>query len=322
MGSNTKKVRRTVGEKVLIGSGKVRNIYQVAGFPGLLFETSNRLSVFDRVVCEDVPGKGACLNCISQENKQLLEKAGVKTDYASMPFDAKYISLEHKGRYAYSKTLTMIPLEIVVRAYLTGSAYKAYKRGETYCGFEFPDGMNDGDKLAYSIITPTTKEKEGHDRPVTRSEAIDVLTNWVTENCFDDENKDAKTVATDLLNQIYSETEKIFKILSDYYEKRNILIIDTKFEFGIDEYQTLMLADEVGTPDSSRLAPKDIYDKEGKIVSLDKQIVRDYCSSRGFTGDEGQVVPEIPEKILKKITQNYLNIVLDLYGAKVANHYL
>jgi phosphoribosylaminoimidazole-succinocarboxamide synthase len=309
----------------VIKSGKVRNIY---GFNGLVFETSNRLSVFDRVIKEDVPLKGAMLNCISQCNKQLLNSYGLKTDYipvsnafyAGLGFNANDV-----GRLSYGKELTMLPFEFIVRGYLVGSAWKAYKKGEAYCGFTFPDGLAEGSKLPKPIVTPTTKEENGHDRPVTRDECIDLLISWLCENDTVSsgalKNLSARELATEYVDEAYANSLDAFTILSEKCEKSGILFIDTKFEFGLDENNAVVMGDEVGTPDSSRFASAEEYNKSGKIISYDKQIVRDYCSSIGFNGDEDQAIPEVPDEIWEKVTNTYVFIAEELCGKDMVASY-
>ncbi len=357
--------RQPITEVVM--SGKVRNIH---AFTGLVFETSNRLSVFDRVIKEDVPLKGAMLNAISQHNKVFLEDRGIQTDYIGVPdsffttigFDAK-----DTGRLCYSKTLEMLPFEFIVRAFLVGSAYKAYKKGESYCGYTFPEGLKEGDRLPEAIVTPTTKESTGHDRPVTKEEAVKILTIWLIENGYIESVEGLKSIYHEpaerdhffndvipgldedsikyglessedkweqaqyslahcytkiYINLAYQESLTIFKLLSDQCEKKGIIFVDTKFEFGLDENSDLILADEVGTPDSSRFASVKGYQETGKLTSMDKQIVRDYCTSIGFNGDADQPIPDVPDDVWKKVTSTYVNIAETICGKKEIKKYL
>lgn len=344
----------------LVKSGKVRNMYT---FNTMIFETSNRLSVFDKVIKEDVPLKGCMLNMISQHNKQFLEKKGICTDYVEAPdnqlFRRAGFGVRDFNKLALSKILEMFPLEFIVRGYIVGSAWKAYSRGESFCGFIFPKGLYEGQKLEKPILTPTTKAENGHDMPVDVSEAVMIVANWISTNNLNIISSDdieeicrshpeiaqeifeisdeAEEYAADIMeytkvdfdyndwwdyyeyaleyeqanyyvNAIYQISLNVFKELSEELEKKGILFIDSKFEFGLDEYGNICLGDEVGTPDSSRFAPADIYENTGKIVSMDKQIVRDYCSQMGFTGDEGQEIPELPAELWKKVTDTYVHI--------------
>lgn len=359
-----------------VSSGKVRNMYRL---DMLIFETTDRLSVFDRVIKEDVPKKGEMLNCISQHNKRFLEEKGIRTDYIKILGEGGYsrnqilrvsgFKTKDFSRMIISKKLVMIPLELVVRGYLVGSAWKAYKKGESYCGFTFPAGLHEGQKLEKPILTPTTKAEEGHDMPVTKEEAVVIVANWLydKESCIlsnndiaelcDDSMKvaddifciteKAKKYAEDIIGDEKSDDnwfdfyeaalaymeadyyiEKIYDIsllafeeLSKACENKGILFIDTKFEFGFDKNDNICMGDEVGTPDSSRFAPADEYQKTGKIVSLDKQIVRDYCSKIGFTGDESQEIPEIPDELWQRVTNTYVNIAKLICGDEEVKNY-
>lgn len=350
----------------LVKSGKVRNMYT---FNTMIFETSNRLSVFDKVIKEDVPLKGCMLNMISQHNKQFLEKKGICTDYVEAPdnqlFRRAGFGVRDFNKLALSKILEMFPLEFIVRGYIVGSAWKAYSRGESFCGFIFPKGLYEGQKLEKPILTPTTKAENGHDMPVDVSEAVMIVANWISTNNLNIISSDdieeicrshpeiaqeifeisdeAEEYAADIMeytkvdfdyndwwdyyeyaleyeqanyyvNAIYQISLNVFKELSEELEKKGILFIDSKFEFGLDEYGNICLGDEVGTPDSSRFAPADIYEKTGKIVSMDKQIVRDYCSQIGFTGDDDQEIPKLPDELWQKVTDTYVHIAELLCG--------
>lgn len=388
-----------------IASGKVRNIHV---FTGLIFETSNRMSVFDRVIKEDVPLKGAMLNCISQFNKQLLSEKGFVTDYISVPDDFfKSAGFDHVGNLCYSACLEMIPIEFVVRGYLVGSAYKAYKNGEPYCGYIFPKVLKEGDKLPKPIVTLTTKEETGHDRPITKKQCIDIVAKWLLElgfvansneiatehqnnydfflslfddvidqddlifaekecDCEDDYDNDyeedydddydddyeedyednydddydddyedyregyrwakarcilARLIAKEYVEIAYEDCLNAFDFLSKLYEEKGIIFVDTKFEFGIDTNDNIVLADEVGTPDSSQLSPKDVYEKTHKLISLDKQIVRDYCSLIGFNGDESQSVPKLPNELWEQVTATYVHLAEVLCGKELVEKY-
>lgn len=346
----------------VISSGKVRNMY---GFDIVLFETSDRLSVFDRVIKENVSLKGAMLNCISQHNKEYLEELGIKTDLVGVLMSGSHqadellslcdFNMGDFNRISFAKKLNMFPLEFIVRGYIVGSAWKAYKRGESYCGFTFPEGLKEGQKLETAILTPTTKASSGHDMPVTRKRAVEIVADWLIEEDLilltsdeireicdnnlvifeeifdvsytaknygrafllltsDDDWWDcyahmlAYCLAESYINSIYNISLYAYHVLAKMAKQKGILFIDTKFEFGLDKNGEICLGDEVGTPDSSRFAPKKEYEETGKIISLDKQIVRDYCSDIGFTGEPDQAIPELPNDLWDEVTKIYVHI--------------
>lgn len=346
-----------------IKSGKVRNIY-ASNF--MIFETSNRLSVFDRVVKENVARKGEMLNLISQSNKAFLEEKGIMTDLIDLPIPEDQVytlaGFDEKDfeRLAVSKKLQMFPLEFIVRGYITGSAWKAYSKGESYCGITFPKNLKKDDKLETPVLTPTTKAEEGHDEPVKFSEAIKIVADWlydsgmnifadvdINEICCSDryfaeevfditrsaEHYAVKSMDFDTdgwwkyfefaltymeaefyVKAIYKLSKTAFEELSKKCDEKGILFIDTKFEFGLDRDGNICLGDEVGTPDSSRFASKEIYNETGKIVSMDKQIVRDAFSEVGFTGDEEQDIPVLSDELWEKVTNTYVHIAELLCG--------
>ena len=361
-----------------VSCGKVRNIY---AFNGLIFKTSNRLSVFDRVIKENVPKKGSMLNCISQYNKQQLEaKEIVQTDFlpaSNFLFEAAGFKSHSYNQLSYARKLNMFPLEFIVRGYIVGSAWAAYKKGKGYCGITFPDGLHEGQKLDNPIVTPTTKASSGHDMPVTHDEAVIIIADWLRnseyfitakdiQNCCNDSRDAAHEMfqislkSTDYAQYVFKQADRyvdfpsgIFSsrdlweyysyilcyAMAEYYvdtiyflclatfdelskrcEEKGILFIDSKFEFGLDSDGIITLGDEVGTPDSSRFASKEEYDHSGKIVSMDKQIVRDYCKQIGFNGDSNQKIPKLPDSLWEKVTDTYISIAVKLCGNEVEKY--
>lgn len=350
-----------------IASGKVRDLYS---FQGLIFKTSNRLSVFDVVISENVPRKGAMLNCISQTNKKLLEERGIDTDLIEVPnsfFKSVGFNESELGNMSYALGLDMIPAEIIVRSVMTGSLWNAYKNGKAYCDIELPEGLKEGDILPEPIITPTTKASSGHDKPISKDGLIALIIGWLVDTndfeitdeievefnealnsidefeyhgprfdfedaLFGSECSDmyweqitfaiAHNLAKQYVDEIYEKSFEVFDILSKKCNELGILFVDTKLEFGLDAERELILADEVGTPDSSRFASLEEYEKSHKLVSMDKQIVRDYCKKIGFTGEEGQEIPDIPDWVWQKVTNTYIDLAVRLCGPKTVNDYL
>lgn len=310
----------------LVGQGKVSDIY---AFNGLIFKTSNRLSCFNHVIYEDVPKKGQMLNCISENMKKyILEKNGFYTDRIEVPkYFFRAAGFSEYRNMRYSKELLMLPFEFIVRNYITGSAWKAYSSGEDYCGIHFPSGLKDGSKLPEPVVTPTTKDE--NDEPISKEQAIKRLAHWFVDNELLVNNEKVRItndivlqLAKEFIDEIYRQVLEVFQLISNYCEKRGILFIDSKFEFGLDEHGTLVFADEVGTPDSSRFCSKAEYEELGIISSMDKQIVRNYCKEHGFTGKPGEKIPQIPDEIILQLSDIYVEIATRLFGESIVRRYL
>lgn len=300
-----------------IHEGKVRNSYELYG---RVVEVTNRLSVFDRVVLPDVSSKGAVLNFISNNFKRLTADI-VPNDllnvsdkfFQDLGFDEEYI-----GRMSLVKPLNMIPIEFIVRGYLTGSGWESYKQTGKICGIHIPSGMRESEKLGVPIVTPTTKASTGHDKPVTKKETIDIVAFWLLENYDYSQSSSpddaAMNDAEGIVKVCYEYALSLYDYVSKYAEKRGIIFVDTKFEFGLDENWDVILGDELATPDSSRFSPASKYQVGKKFVSMDKQVIRDFFAEAGFHGDEYDEVPEVPDSILKTVEDTYIGISDKLFG--------
>ncbi len=266
-------------------SGKVREVYDLED-GRMVIVTTDRISAFDVILPVDIPGKGKVLNAVSEKwfdlTKDICKNHLISSDTKDMP--AEFQKPEFEGRTMLVKKLKMVPYEVIVRGYMFGSMYEAYKKGEPFLGHSFDKKYQEAEKLAEPICTPSTKAKEGHDINVT----LDYM---------------KKDLGEELGTKIEKAALAIYKKCYDYANERGIIIADTKFEFGLDENGELILADEVLTPDSSRFWNKDAYKVGTSPASYDKQFVRDWLKANNLAGDPN--IKEIPAEIVKKTADLY-----------------
>ena len=266
-------------------SGKVREVYDLED-GRMVIVTTDRISAFDVILPVDIPGKGKVLNAVSEKwfdlTKDICKNHLISSDTKDMP--AEFQKPEFEGRTMLVKKLKMVPYEVIVRGYMFGSMYEAYKKGEPFLGHSFDKEYQEAEKLAEPICTPSTKAKEGHDINVT----LDYM---------------KKDLGEELGTKIEKAALAIYKKCYDYANERGIIIADTKFEFGLDENGELILADEVLTPDSSRFWNKDAYKVGTSPASYDKQFVRDWLKANNLAGDHN--IKEIPAEIVKKTADLY-----------------
>jgi len=266
-------------------SGKVREVYDLED-GRMVIVTTDRISAFDVILPVDIPGKGKVLNAVSEKwfdlTKDICKNHLISSDTKDMP--AEFQKPEFEGRTMLVKKLKMVPYEVIVRGYMFGSMYEAYKKGEPFLGHSFDKEYQEAEKLAEPICTPSTKAKEGHDINVT----LDYM---------------KKDLGEELGTKIEKAALAIYKKCYDYANERGIIIADTKFEFGLDENGELILADEVLTPDSSRFWNKDAYKVGTSPASYDKQFVRDWLKANNLAGDPN--IKTIPAEIVKKTADLY-----------------
>lgn len=266
-------------------SGKVREVYDLED-GRMVIVTTDRISAFDVILPVDIPGKGKVLNAVSEKwfdlTKDICKNHLISSDTKDMP--AEFQKPEFEGRTMLVKKLKMVPYEVIVRGYMFGSMYEAYKKGEPFLGHSFDKEYQEAEKLAEPICTPSTKAKEGHDINVT----LDYM---------------KKDLGEDLGTKIEKAALSIYKKCYDYANERGIIIADTKFEFGLDENGELILADEVLTPDSSRFWNKDAYKVGTSPASYDKQFVRDWLKANNLAGDPN--IKTIPAEIVQKTADLY-----------------
>jgi len=265
-----------------VGSGKVRELYELDD-DRLLLVASDRISTFDVVLPTEIPDKGRVLTGLSAfwfaRTRELVPN--------------HLLALRADGRSTECRRLEMLPLECVVRGYLTGSGWKDYQATGAVCGHVLAEGLRDSDKLPEPIFTPATKAQEGHDENIDRERA-------------------AKLVGQERFDEVERVSLELYRHASEYAAERGILIADTKFELGLDEEGRLVLADEAFTPDSSRFWPADAYEPGHAQPSFDKQFVRDYCESLGW--DKTPPGPELPEEVVVGTRARYVEAFERLTG--------
>lgn len=269
-----------------IYSGKVRDLYEIDD-KSMLMVASDRLSAFDVILDDPIPGKGELLTQISNFwfNKLshiMPNHFTGQTVYDVLPEnEAKAL----EKRAVVAKKLTPVKVEAIVRGYLAGSGWKEYQQTGTVCGIELPSGLQEAQKLPEIIFTPSTKAEIGdHDINIS------------FEEC-------AKIIGQELAEEVRNKAITLYKEASEYAQTRGIIICDTKFEFGLDENGTLTLMDEVLTPDSSRFWPADSYQVGTNPPSFDKQFVRDWLENSGW--NKQAPAPKVPTDVINKTVSKY-----------------
>ncbi len=274
--------------------GKVRDIYDLGD--KLLIISTDRISAFDVVLPTCIPYKGKVLNQLSvfwfDFTRGIVPNHLISADFEEFPEELKKYREILEGRSMLVKKVKPIPLECVVRGYLSGSGWKEYKNSGSICGIKLPPGLRESEKLPQPIFTPATKEETGHD--------VNVSFEFVEDE-----------LGKDISSQLRDISLEIYQRASQYAESQGIIIADTKFEFGFYEGR-LMLIDEILTPDSSRFWPKDRYSPGGPQPSFDKQFVRDYLETLNW--DKTHPGPELPFQIVEKTAQKYLEVYRLLTG--------
>ncbi|MGC8871634.1 MAG: phosphoribosylaminoimidazolesuccinocarboxamide synthase [Caldimicrobium sp.] len=279
----------------LLHRGKVRDIYDLGD--RLLIVATDRISAFDVVLPTPIPDKGKILTLMTlfwlDFLKDLIENHLVTADVEKYPEVLKPYKDLLKNRSMLVKKAKVLPVECIVRGYITGSAWKEYQERGEVCGIKLPEGLKECAKLPEPIFTPSTKAELGkHDINLTFEEM-------------------KKIIGEELSERVKENSLKLYSMASAYAEKRGIIIADTKFEFGLYE-DRLILVDEVLTPDSSRFWPKEEYEPGKPQKSFDKQFIRDWLKNSGWK--EGTPPPPIPEDIVFKTREKYLEALKRLTG--------
>jgi phosphoribosylaminoimidazole-succinocarboxamide synthase len=271
-----------MSEAVHVGSGKVRELYALDD-ERLLLVASDRISTFDVVLPTEIPDKGRVLTGLSAfwfaRTREIVPN--------------HLLALRPDGRSTECRRLEMLPIECVVRGYLSGSGWKDYRATGAVCGHALPEGLVESARLPEPIFTPATKAQEGHDENITRDQA-------------------AELVGRELFDEVERVSLTLYRFAADYAAERGIVIADTKFELGLDPAERLTLGDEALTPDSSRFWPADEYSPGGAQPSYDKQFVRDFCEAAGW--DKEPPGPELPAEVVDGTRARYVEAFERLTG--------
>ena len=275
-----------------IREGKVREIYDTGD--QLVMVATDRISAFDVILKNPIPDKGKVLTQMSKFwfdfTKDTAPNHMISTDVEDMPEYFRNDSF--RGRSMLCRKLEMIPIECIVRGYLTGSGWNSYQKNRTVCGIRLPEGLKECAQLPEPIYTPSTKAELGdHDENISFEQSVTVL-----EKRFPGHGRDYAEQIRDLTIALYQKC-------AAYAKSRGILIADTKFEFGLDEAGRVVLGDEMLTPDSSRFWPEEGYEPGRSQPSFDKQFVRDWLKANP---EKGYDLPEeVIEKTIKKYNEAY-----------------
>ncbi|MDD3543758.1 MAG: phosphoribosylaminoimidazolesuccinocarboxamide synthase [Kiritimatiellae bacterium] len=277
--------------------GKVRDVYDLG--EQMLLVATDRISAFDVVMPNGIPDKGRVLNSLSVFWFSLLEGLPnhlVTADVDEYPEALRPAREDLRGRSMLVRKVAIIPFECIVRGYLTGSGWKEYKREGTVNGMKLRPGYQNASKLDNALFTPSTKAEQGaHDLPVTAAEL-------------------ERALGTDKAGRLSELSVRCYRKAADYAASRGVIIADTKFEFGEDAQGSLVLADEVLTPDSSRFWPRESYALGSNPPSLDKQYVRDWLDSVGF--NHQPPAPALPDDVVAKTRGKYVEAFETLTGRK------
>src|SRR3954469_14892498 len=280
-----------------IAKGKVRDIYAV-DTDKMLIVTSDRLSAFDVVLPDPIPDKGRVLN--EMANFWFARLGHIVPNQLTGIDPESVVANDEKpqvrGRSVVVQKLKPLPIEAVVRGYIIGSGWKDYQKTGKVCGIELPKGLRQAEKLAEPIFTPATKAEEGHDENIAFAEV-------------------EKLIGKDLAAKVREVSLRLYKEGSEFAAKKGIIIADTKFEFGLDGKNQIVLIDEVLTADSSRFWPADSYKVGVSPPSFDKQYVRDYLETLDW--DKTPPAPKLPPEVIQKTSEKYREALERLTGKKL-----
>jgi phosphoribosylaminoimidazole-succinocarboxamide synthase len=281
-------VSAAIADLPLVASGKVREIYDLGD--RLLMVASDRISTYDVVHPNPIPDKGKVLTGLSAF---WFAKTGhiVANHYVSA---TEGVPDEVRGRAMVVRKLEMLPVECVVRGYITGSGWKDYQQTGSVSGIELPPGLRESDRLPTPIFTPSTKAEEGHDEAIDFDQAAELVGD------------------RDLMGRVRDVSIALYSFAADHARERGVILADTKFEFGMDPNGELVVGDEVLTPDSSRYWPADTYEPGHGQPSFDKQYVRDWASGSGW--DKTPPAPEVPADVVEGTRERYVEAYEKITG--------
>lgn len=284
-----------------IKEGKVREIYDNGD--SLIMVATDRISCFDVILKNIISKKGTVLTQMSKFwfdlTEDIVPNHMISADVKDMP--EFFQQPAYDGNSMMCRKLTMLPIECIVRGYITGSGWTSYQKNGTVCGIKLPEGLQESDKLPEPIYTPSTKAEIGdHDENISFEQSVDVL-----EKEFPGKGKE-------YAEKLRDYTIALYKKCADYALKKGIIIADTKFEFGLDENGNIVLGDEMLTPDSSRFWPAKGYEPGHGQPSFDKQFARDWLKENKENHDW-----ELPEDVAKKTIDKYLEAYELLTGEKL-----
>lgn len=272
--------------------GKVREVYDNGD--SIIMVATDRISAFDVILKNKIVDKGAVLTQMSKfwfdYTSDIVPNHMISVDTKDMP--EFFQTEDYEGKCMLCKKLTMLPVECIVRGYITGSGWESYQKDGTVCGIRLPEGLKESDKLPEPIYTPTTKAEIGlHDEHITFEDTVEIL-----EKLYPGKGED-------YASQIRDCTLKLYVMCADYARTKGIIIADTKFEFGLDEDGNVVLADEMLTPDSSRFWPVEGYEPGKSQPSFDKQFVRDWLKANP---DSDYLLPQdVIDKTIAKYKEAY-----------------
>ncbi len=288
----------------LLSRGKVRDVYEIDD-QRLLIVATDRISAFDSVMPNGIPNKGKMLTQLSlfwfQRLQDLVRTHSVRThlinaNASGYPLQLRPFREQLEGRSMLVRKLNIVPIECIVRGYLAGSGWKEYQQTGAICGHKLPQGLRESDKLPQPIFTPSTKAETGHDENISIAEA-------------------EKIVGSRVIHILEEQSVELYTAAADYARMRGVIIADTKFEFGLDEGNNVILADEVLTPDSSRFWDMESYAPGQSQDSYDKQYVRDYLESINWNKEPP--APMLPDEVVAGTEAKYLEAFHRLTGKEL-----
>ena len=279
--------------------GKVRDVYDLGD--SLLVVATDRISAFDVVMPNGIPGKGRVLTALSrfwfEKFARQIEHHLISTDVAKFPEKLRTFQEQLQGRSMWVKKTTVVPIECVARGYLAGSGWKEYRETQMVCGVKLPTGLKQSDKLPAAIFTPATKEESGHDINISYEQMV-------------------SRIGAGLADLLRERTLRVYAQAAEYAASRGLIVADTKFEFGQLPDGSIILIDEILTPDSSRFWPADEYQPGQDQPSFDKQFVRNWLEKQSW--NKKPPAPRLPDEVVEGTRKRYLEAYERLTGRELS----